>query len=152
MYSIFTLQAYLCWRHTYCQWPIIKLAKNVSKNKTAASHMVQFIRIRVFCGVKMADLSYSGTNRKCSSFATKHFRKKLLKIFDLHPPLRRLVSFVARIIMWKVRCWVTDTQTQTNPRCACAPRVNYSLEGNIMLRSLHAPTSTLSWQSKHWMN
>ena len=34
--------AYLCWRHTYCQWPIIQLAKNVSpKNKIAASHVVQ---------------------------------------------------------------------------------------------------------------
>ena len=43
----------------------------------------------------MADLSYSRTNRKRSSFATKHFQRKSLKIFDLHPPLRRLVSFVA---------------------------------------------------------
>ena len=66
------------------------------------------------------------TNRKRSSFATKHFQRKSLKIFDLHPPLRRLVSFVARIIMWKVRCWVTDTQTKyCNPCCACAPRVKY---------------------------
>ena len=38
----FTLWACLCWRHTYCQWPIIELAMNVSpKNKTAASHVVQ---------------------------------------------------------------------------------------------------------------
>ena len=29
-YSSFTLRAYLCWRYTYCQWPIIELAKNVS--------------------------------------------------------------------------------------------------------------------------
>ena len=41
-YNIFTLRAYLCWRHTYCQCPIIELAKNVSsKNKTATSHVVQ---------------------------------------------------------------------------------------------------------------
>ena len=41
-YSSFTLRAYLCWRHTYCQWPIIELTKNVSpKNKMAASHVVQ---------------------------------------------------------------------------------------------------------------
>ena len=41
-YSSCTLRAYLCWRHTYCQWPIIELAKNVSpKNKIAASHVVQ---------------------------------------------------------------------------------------------------------------
>ena len=40
-YSSFTLRAYLCWRHTYCQ-SIIELAKNVSpKNKMTASHMVQ---------------------------------------------------------------------------------------------------------------
>ena len=41
-YSSFALQAYLCWRHTCCQWPIIQLAKNVSpKNKMAARHVVQ---------------------------------------------------------------------------------------------------------------
>ena len=45
----------------------------------------------------MADLSCSRTNRKHSSFATKHFQRKSLKTFDLHPPLRRLVSFVVRI-------------------------------------------------------
>ena len=71
----------------------------------------------------------------------KHFQRKSLKIFDLHPPLRRLVPFVVRIITWKVRCWVTDTHTHThththadthtdtqtkycNPRCTCVPRVN----------------------------
>ena len=32
--SSFTLRAYLCWRHTYCQWPIIELAKNVSPTLT----------------------------------------------------------------------------------------------------------------------
>ena len=41
----------------------------------------RFIRMRVFHGVKMADLSYSRTNRKCSSFATKHFQRKLLSTF-----------------------------------------------------------------------
>ena len=41
-HSSFTLRAYLCWRHTHCQWPIIELAMNVSpKNKTAGSHVVQ---------------------------------------------------------------------------------------------------------------
>ena len=35
----------------------------------------------------MANLSCSRASRKCSSFATKHFQRKLLKIFDLHPPL-----------------------------------------------------------------
>ena len=33
-HSSFTLRAYICWRHTYCQWPIIALAKNIPpKNK-----------------------------------------------------------------------------------------------------------------------
>ena len=45
----------------------------------------------------MADLTCSRTNRKHSSFTTKHFQRKSLKIFDLHPPLKRLLSFVARI-------------------------------------------------------
>ena len=30
MSPILTLWAYLCWRHIYCQWPIIELAMNVS--------------------------------------------------------------------------------------------------------------------------
>ena len=47
-YSSFTLQAYLCWRHTYCQWPIIELTKNVSpKNKMAASHVVKSSKFKV---------------------------------------------------------------------------------------------------------
>ena len=57
----------------------------------------------------MSHLSCCRTNRKRSSFATMHFQRKSLKTFDLHPPLRRWVSFVARIITWKVRCWVTGT-------------------------------------------
>ena len=36
-------------------------------------------------------------NRKRSSFATKHFQRKSLKLFDLHPSPRKLVSFVAPI-------------------------------------------------------
>ena len=83
--------------HTYCQWPIIELAKNVSpKNKMAASHVVQIHTHARFPRSKKWPTCR--TNRKRSSFATKHFQRKSLKIFDLHPPLRRLVSFVARII------------------------------------------------------
>ena len=84
-----------------------------SENKMAAIYVVQIhthARLRI---VKNGRLARSRTNRKRSSFATKHFQRKSLKIFDLHPPLRRLVSFVARIIAWKVRCWVTDTHTDT---------------------------------------
>ena len=74
----------------------------------------RFIRMRVLREVKNGRLALSRTNRKRSSFATKHFQKKSLKIFDLHPPLGKLLSFVARISAFKVRCWVTDTQTHTH--------------------------------------
>ena len=57
-HSSFTLWAYLCWRHIYCQWPIIELAMNVSPPQATWS---RFIRMRVFRGVKkMADLLCSG--------------------------------------------------------------------------------------------
>jgi len=32
------------------------------------------------------------------------FRENCLKLFDLHPPLGRLLSFVAQIITCKVKC------------------------------------------------
>ena len=69
------------------------------------------------------------TNRNPSSFSTKHFQNESLKIFNLHPPLRRLILFVARIITWKVRRWVIDTQTDnTVPLgCACTPKVKNAL-------------------------
>ena len=53
-YNSFTLRVpYLRWRHTYCQWSIIELTKNVSpKNKIAASHMVQIHTHARFRGVK----------------------------------------------------------------------------------------------------
>ena len=127
----------------YCQWPIIELAKNVSpKNKMAATHVVQIhTHARFPRGVKNGRLSRSRTNRKRSSFATKHFQGKSLKFFDLHPPLR-LVSFVARIITW---CWVTDTQrdTQTkycNVRCTCARRE--------LIRLSCAQTPPLTWRKR----
>ena len=95
----------------------------------------------------MADLSCSHTNRKRSSFAMKHFQRKLLKIFNLHPPLRRLVSFVARIITLKSEMLSnththTDTQTKyCNPRCTCAPRVNkLSYEGYFHMVFEHLPS------------
>ena len=99
-YSSFILRAYLCWRHTANgHLAIIELAKNVSpRTKWPLATWSRFIRMRVFREVKNGDLSCSRTNRKCSSFAKKHLQRKSLKIFDLHPPLRRLVSFVARII------------------------------------------------------
>ena len=144
-YSSFTLWAYLCWRHTYYQWAIIELAMNISpKNKTAASHTVQIhTHVRFPWSKKWPTyhVAVCCTNRKCSSFAMKHFQRKSLKIYDLHLLPRRLVSFVAPINTWKVRCWVTDTQTKCyNPRCACALRVKYhSFVGvGIVTRAAHS--------------
>ena len=82
-HSSFTLRAYLCWRHTYCQWPIIELAMNVSpKSKTAASHVVQIhTRTRFPRSKKWPTfhVAVCRTNMKRSSFATKHFQRKSLK-------------------------------------------------------------------------
>ena len=69
--------------------------ERLSQNKMAASNVVQIYTHARFREVKNGDLSCSRTNRKCSSFATKYFQRKSPKIFDLYPPLRRLVSFVA---------------------------------------------------------
>ena len=72
-----------------------------SQEQTAASQVVQ-IHTHVHCP-------------RSKKWPTYHvavpadFQRK----FDLHLPPGRLVSFVAQINMWKVRCWVTDTQTQT---------------------------------------
>jgi len=96
-----------------CMWLYSQIT-SLPRTKWLLATWSRFIRMRVFRGVKMADLSYSRTNRNRSSFATKYFQRKSLKVFDLHPPLRRIVSFVARIITWKVKCWVTDTQTDTH--------------------------------------
>ena len=52
-YSSFTLRECLCWRNTYCQWPIYELAKNVSpKNKWPLATRSRFIRMRVFRWIK----------------------------------------------------------------------------------------------------
>ena len=89
----------------------------------------------------MADLSCSRINRKRSSFATKHFQWKSLKILDLHLSLR-LVSFVARIITWKVRCWVTDTQTHRPSTITLAVHAHRGLTMALV-------NTTNELQSKH---
>ena len=98
---------------------LLPMANNRTHNErlSAASHVVQIHTHARFPRSKKwptYHVAVCRTNRKRSSFATKHFQRKSLKIFDLHPPPRRLVSFVARINMWKVRCWVTDTHTHTH--------------------------------------
>ena len=104
----------------------------------------------------MADLSCSCTNRISSSFATKHFQRESLKIFDLHPPLRRLVSFVAQIIAWKVRCWVTDTQTHTQTHRPSTVTLTAHARRGLIIRltrnkmpigGFHAETWAVSWVS-----
>ena len=62
----------------------------------------------------MADLSCRSTNRKCSSFAMKHFQRKSLKIFNLHPPLRRLVLLWHEQSREKQMLSNRHTHTQTN--------------------------------------
>ena len=60
----------------------------------------------------MADSSRSRTNRKRSSFVTKHFQRKSLNISTfIRCCMGKLLSFLAGIITCKVRCWVTETQT-----------------------------------------
>ena len=81
-YSSFTLRAYLCWRHNCCQRPI-------GNNRTCKERSLLRTKWPTY---------HTAVPRKRSSFATKHLQRKPLKIFDLHPPLRRLISFVARII------------------------------------------------------
>ena len=82
---------------------LLPMANNQTRNErlSAASHVVQIHTHARFSRSKKKWPTYRvgvcRTNRKRSSFATKHFQRKSLKIFDLHPPLRRLVSFVARI-------------------------------------------------------
>ena len=98
-YSSFTPRAYDGWRHTYCQ-SIIELVS--PKNKMASSYVVQIHTHTHFPRSKKwptYHVTVCRTNSKRSSFSMKHFQRKSLKIFDLHPPLRRLVSFVAQIIM-----------------------------------------------------
>ena len=78
------------------------------------------MRMRIFCSEKqMADYILAVQCRKLSSFAKKHFRRKPFEISD---------SFVRRTNTREVRLRVTDKQTDkpnySNPRCACAPRVN----------------------------
>ena len=68
------------------------------KNRTAASHVVQIDMHVRFPRSKKWLTCHVGvwrTNRKRSSFATKHFQGKSFKLSHLHPPPRRLVLFVA---------------------------------------------------------
>ena len=74
----------------------------------------------------MADLSCSCTNRKSSSFATKHFQRKSLKSFRPSSAAEK-VSIVCgtnnHVKSEMLSNRHTDTQTKyRNPRCACVPR------------------------------
>ena len=67
-YSSFTLREYLCWRHTYCQWPLNNRKERISQEVATWS---RFIRMRVFRGVTTCHVAVPTGN---TSFATKHFR------------------------------------------------------------------------------
>ena len=95
----------------------------------------RFIRMRVLREVKNGRLALSRTNRKRSSFATKHFQKKSPKIFDLHPPLGKLLSFVVRISVFNTlhaeiirrhrlltRKLKLSVGGQSDKRCLASPR------------------------------
>ena len=129
-YNSFTLQAYFCWRQTYCQWPIIKLAKDVfPKNKMAASHVVQIHTHPHFPQSKKWP-TYHIAIPTGNTLASQRsiFRGNHLKL------LRRLVSFVVcgtnnhmESEMLGNRHTDTHTDIQAkycNPHYTCAPRVN----------------------------
>ena len=127
-YNIFTLRAYLCWRHTYCQWPIIELAKNVSsKNKTAASHVVQIhMHARFPWRKKWPTYHVAIPTGNALALQRSIFKENHL---NFRP------SFAAEKV--SIVCGTnnhvksemlsnrhTDRQTKyCNPRCACTPRV-----------------------------
>ena len=127
-YSSFTLRAYLCWRHTYCQWPIIELAENVSpKNKMAASHVVQIHTHARFPRWPTYPVAVPTGNALASQRSI--FRENRLKFRPSSAAEK--VSIVCgtnnrvKSEMLSNRHTHTDTQTKyRNPRCACAPRVN----------------------------
>ena len=77
-----------------------------SENKMATICVVQIHMHARFPRSKNGRLvMWPYQHRKRSSFATKHFQSKCFVV------LGKLLSFVARIITFKVRCWVTDTHT-----------------------------------------
>ena len=51
-------------------------------------------------------------------------RSKIATIFIALVALKLLVSLISRLVACSARI-VVDRQTECNPRCACAPRVNY---------------------------
>ena len=102
-----------------------------SENKMAAIHVVQINTHVRFPRSKKWPTHHVPVPTGTLKLLNKAFSEKIAQNFDLHLLLGRLLSFVALIITFKVRGWVTDTHTHTdtqtkycNPRCACAPRVN----------------------------
>ena len=91
-------------------------------------------------GGKLKSLSYvnDGITSERSVFS------KIPTIFWPSLPAEYVIAFSRQTNAPEVRCWLTDTHTQTdrptdyrNPRCACAPRVNnspftFSSRGNQM--------------------
>ena len=140
-HSSFTQRAYLCWRHTYCQWQIIELAMNVSpKNKTSwpfftswKTHMHMNVASGRFYHVAVptengldSQRSIFRKNRlnfRPSSVAekvsiicgtNKHVKSEMLSNRHTHTHTDRHTDTHA------------DTQTKyRNTRCACTPRVIY---------------------------
>ena len=95
----------------------------------------------------MADLSCCRTNRKRSSFATKHFQRKSLKTFDLHPLLRRSVSFLARIITYDVETHRPSTVTLAALARRGLIMKNASKSAQLKPSGVNGP---LHWQGVPW--
>ena len=118
----------------------------LSKNKMVASHVVKIHTHARFPQSKKwptYHVAVCRTNRKRSSFATKHFQRKSLINFRPSSAAEK-VSIVcgtnkhvkSEMLSNRHTHTHTDTHTDTdtqtkyhNPRCACAPRVK-----NIMKR------------------
>ena len=143
-YSSFTPRAYLCWRHTYCQWLIIELAKNVSpKNKIAASHVVQIhTHARFPQSKKWPTYHVAVPTGNALASQRSIFRENRLKFRPSSAAEK--VSIVCgtnnHVQSEMLSNRHTDTQTKyCNPRCACAPRVNYWLPNWMSLS--YCPTT-----------
>ena len=122
--------------HTYCQWPIIELAKNSrenkSENKMAASHVVHInTHVRFPWSKKWQTYHVAVPTGNALASQRSIFRENRLNFRPSSAAVK--VSIVCgtnnhvKSEMLSNAHTHTHTDTQTkycNPRCACAPRVN----------------------------
>jgi len=76
-----------------------------SENKVAVIHVVQIhMHFRFLRNKKWLTRHIAIPTGNTQALQQSIFRENRLKVFDLHPPPGRLLSFVAQIITCKVRC------------------------------------------------